>query len=412
MRFIQTNRYICVMFSRQKKDHKMKINFTPFFTTLLLLIFALSVQAQENLPFGQNKEIISPEIHADNSVTFRLMAPNANQVSVTGDFLAQEEITKMTKDAVGVWSYTTHSLPSELYSYAFKVDGLKVNDPNNVYYLRDVASTLNVFLIGGGQADLYKVNRVPHGTVAKRWYESPGNNMTRRITIYTPPGYENSTTTYPVLYLLHGMGGDEEAWMTLGRASQILDNLIAAGKARPMIVVMPNGNVAQEAAPGESELGFYKPQFQLPHTMDGKYEETFHEIIDFVDDNYRTIQSKSGRAIAGLSMGGFHTLHISRYYPDTFDYIGLFSAAIMPDEKVQSKVYDNIDGTLAAQKENGFERYWIAIGKEDFLYKANADFRKKLDAMDFPYIYHESEGGHTWRNWRVYLSEFLPMLFK
>jgi len=256
------------------------------------------------------------------------------------------------------------------------------------------------------------VNRVPHGTVAKRWYESPGNNMTRRITIYTPPGYENSATTYPVLYLLHGMGGDEEAWMTLGRASQILDNLIAAGKAKPMIVVMPNGNVAQEAAPGESSLGFYKPQFQLPHTMDGKYEETFHEIIDFVDDNYKTIQSKSGRAFAGLSMGGFHTMHISRYYPNTFDYIGLFSAAIMPDEKVQSKVYDNIDGTLAAQKENGFKLYWIAIGKEDFLYKANADFRKKLDAMDFPYIYRESEGGHTWRNWRVYLSEFLPLLFK
>ena len=387
-----------------------------FFSILAVFLFSFQVQAQENLPFGQRREIVSPEVHTDNAVTFRLLAPNADSVSVTGDFLSPKEWAQgkadMKKNGDGVWEFRSTPLPSELYTYNFIVDGLPMNDPNNVYYRRDVASTLNVFLIGGGQADLYKVTDVPHGTVAKRWYNSPGNNMTRRITIYTPPGYENSTTTYPVLYLLHGMGGDEEAWMTLGRASQILDNLIAAGKARPMIVVMPNGNVAQEAAPGESSLGFHKPQFQLPHTMDGKYEETFHEIIDFVDGNYRTIQNKSGRAIAGLSMGGFHSMHISRYYPDTFDYVGLFSAAIIPDEKVQSKVYDNTDGTLAAQKENGFKLYWIAIGKEDFLYQANTDFRNKLDKMDFDYVYRESEGGHTWRNWRVYLSEFLSLLFK
>lgn len=386
-----------------------RIHFTSILAVVLLVSFSL--QAQENLPYGQRKEIISPEIHADNSVTFRLTAPTANDVSVTGDFLAPGEEAKMTKDDDGIWSYTTHPLPSELYTYAFNVDGLQMNDPNNVYYRRDVASTLNVLLVGGGQADLYKVNSVPHGTITKRWYPSPGNNMTRRITIYTPPGYEESGCSYPVLYLLHGMGGDEEAWMTLGRASQIADNLIAEGKAKPMIIVMPNGNVAQEAAPGESSLGFYKPEFRLPHTMDGKYEETFGEIIRFVDSQYRTIPEKEGRAIAGLSMGGFHTLHISRYYPDTFDYMGLFSAAIMPNETVKSKVYENIDKTLAAQNSNGYALYWIAIGKEDFLYQANIDFRKKLDEMDFHYIYRESEGGHTWRNWRIYLSEFLPMLF-
>lgn len=386
-----------------------RIHFTSILAVVLLLSFSL--HAQENLSFGQNKEIISPEIHADNSVTFRLTAPTANDVSVTGDFLAPGEEAKMTKDADGVWSYTTHPLPSELYTYVFNVDGLQMNDPNNVYYRRDVASTLNVLLVGGGQADLYKVNSVPHGTITKRWYQSPGNNMARRITIYTPPGYEENNSSYPVLYLLHGMGGDEEAWMTLGRASQIADNLIAEGKTKPMIIVMPNGNVAQEGAPGESSLGFYKPEFRLPHTMDGKYEETFGEIIRFVDSQYRTIPEKEGRAIAGLSMGGFHTLHISRYYPDTFDYMGLFSAAIMPNETVKSKVYENIDKTLAAQNSNGYALYWIAIGKEDFLYQANIDFRKKLDEMDFPYIYRESEGGHTWRNWRIYLSEFLPMLF-
>lgn len=389
----------------------MKIQFfqKPILITLLALFFILQTHAQENLPFGQRKEIISPEVHQDNSVTFRLLAPNADSVSVTGDFAQGSE--KMTKDADGVWSFTTHPLPSELYTYAFMVNGLQMNDPNNVYYRRDVASTLNIFLVGGGEADLYKVNDVPHGTVAKRWYESPGNKANRRITIYTPPGYESDKTSYPVLYLLHGMGGDEEAWPTLGRATQIIDNLIAWGKAKPMIIVMPNGNVAQEAAPGESSDGFYKPNFRLPNTMDGKYEETFIDIINFVDKNYRTVRNKSGRAIAGLSMGGYHSSHISRYYPNTFDYVGLFSAAIVPDKNMKSKVYENIDGTLLKQKQNGCKLYWIGIGKEDFLYQANTDYRKKLDAMDFKYIYRESEGGHTWRNWRIYLSEFLPLLF-
>lgn len=390
--------------------------YKKIFLALLVLLTSVAIQAQENLGFGQRKEIISPEIHADNSVTFRLLAPNADSVSVTGDFLPPAGWTpgsrKMTKDSDGVWTFTTNPLPSELYTYAFVVNGLQMNDPNNVHYRRDVASTLNVLLIGGGQADLYKVQPVPHGTVSKRWYESPGNNKSRRMTIYTPPGYESSKASYPVLYLLHGMGGDEEAWPTLGRATQIIDNLIAEGKAKPMIIVMPNGNVAQEAAPGESIEGFYKPVFRLPNTMDGKYEETFVDIINFVDKNYRTVKNKSGRAIAGLSMGGYHSFHISRYYPDTFDYIGLFSAAIMPNENVKSKVYEDIDATLLKQKQNGCKLYWIAIGKDDFLFKANTDYREKLDGMNFKYTYRESEGGHTWRNWRIYLSEFLPMLFK
>jgi len=238
---------------------------------LLFTLFTIglfSLHAQENLPSGQRKEIVSPEMNPDNSVTFRLAAPHADSVFVTGDFLptgvSPQGRLEMRKEKNGVWEVTTTPLPSELYTYAFVVDGLQMNDPNNVYYRRDVASTLNVLLVEGGQADLYTVNDVPHGTVAKRWYHSPGNGMTRRITIYTPPGYEKSTVSYPVLYLLHGMGGDEEAWMTLGRAAQILDNLIAAGKSEPMIVVMPNGNVAQEAAPGESKLGFLKPRVPAP----------------------------------------------------------------------------------------------------------------------------------------------------
>jgi len=292
------------------------------------------------------------------------------------------------------------------------VDGFKTTDPNNVYLIRDVATVTNVFLIGGGRADLYKVTNVAHGTVARRWYESSTLNLTRRISIYTPAGYETNKKSYPVLYLLHGMGGDEEAWLALGRTAQILDNLIAQGKAKPMIVVMTNGNVSQEAAPGESALGLYKPTFQLPQTMEGTMETSFPDVIRFIESNYRTVSAKSGRAIAGLSMGGFHSMHISKQYPDLFDYVGLFSAAITPDKGVKSSVYDNADSKLKTQFSKTPKLYWIAIGKADFLYKANEEYRKLLDTNGYKYTYYETEEGHIWKNWRIYLSEFVPMLFK
>lgn len=384
------------------------------FTFYILLLFVFTSVGQQALFGGQN--IVSPEVHDDNRVTFRFMAPGATEVKLMGDWMPGVGWTPgsvvMTKDGNGLWSYTTEPLHSDLFGYSFSVDGIRTTDPNNVYLIRDVASVTNVFITKGGIGDLYSVNNVPHGTVTRRWYESPGLDKTRRVTVYTPPGYENGTEKYPVLYLLHGMGGDEEAWIALGRTSQILDNLIAQGKAKPMIVVMTNGNVAQEAAPGESSLGLYKPTMQLPNTMDGTMEQTFIDVIRFVDQQYRTIPEKKGRAIAGLSMGGYHSLHISRYYPETFDYIGLFSPAIMPDARVQSKVYESFDETLQKQMENGYKLYWIAIGKTDFLFKHVADYRAKLDQMKMPYIYRESEGGHTWTNWRVYLSEFVPMLFQ
>jgi enterochelin esterase family protein len=318
----------------------------------------------------------------------------------------------MKKNEKGLWTYTTEALKPDLYGYAFLVDGLRTNDPNNAFLTRDIATNTNIFLLGGGQADLYKVNEVPHGSVTRRWYDSPGNNMKRRITIYTPPGYENSRKKYPVLYLLHGAGGDEEAWMDLGRASQILDNLIAQGKATPMIVVMPNGNVVQDGAPGEGSQGFVKPAFMVPKTMDGTYEETFMDVINFVESSYRVKAKKEYRAIAGLSMGGYHSLHISRYYPNTFDYVGLFSAAILPNQNVTSRVYQDIDGSLNTQMENGYKLYWIGIGKADFLYDGNKEYRARLEAMGMPFTYRESEGGHVWKNWRVYLSEFVPLLFQ
>ena len=318
----------------------------------------------------------------------------------------------LTKDDKGVWSLKTQALNPELYNYSFIIDGFSTTDPSNPFLIRDVASATNIFIIGGGHADLFKTNDIPHGSVTRRWYDSPGLGMDRRITIYTPPGYEKSSESYPVLYLLHGAGGDEEAWINLGRTAQIMDNLIAQGKAKPMIVVMPNGNVIQDAAPGEGNQNFYKPQFMIAKTMDGTYEGAFGDIIQFVESNYRVKANKANRAIAGLSMGGFHTLHISRFHPNTFDYMGLFSAAIMPREDATGKVYSNFDQTLKAQMDNGYKLYWIAIGKTDFLYKANQEYLEKLKSMNMPHEYVESEGGHIWRNWRVYLTQFTPRLFQ
>jgi enterochelin esterase-like enzyme len=383
---------------------------------IIAFVMATSLSSIAQQALWAAPGIVSPEVKENKTVIFRFQAPDAKEVKISGDWMPVKDwipgSIAMTKDDKGVWSYTTAVLPSDLYGYSFIVDGLKTTDPNNVYLIRDVASVTNVFIVNGDKGDLYKVNKVPHGTVARRWYNSPGNGMERRITIYTPAGYETSKEKYPVLYLLHGMGGDEEAWIAMGRTSQILDNLIAQGKAKPMIVVMTNGNVSQEAAPGESTLGMYKPTFQLPNTMDGKFEATFTDVIKFIEANYRVKAEKSSRAIAGLSMGGFHSLHISRYYPNTFDYVGLFSAAILPDAKVTSKVYENIDETLKIQLKNGYKLYWIGIGKTDFLYKNVTEYRAKLDGMGMKYNYRESEGGHTWTNWRVYLSEFAPLLFK
>ncbi len=385
-----------------------------FLLLIILVVTGMNVFAQQALFGGQ--QINSPEINPDNSVTFQLLAPNADEVKLSGDWMKPEGMAPasvaMTKGDKGVWSYTTEPLGSELYSYSFSVDGLKTTDPNNPFLIRDVASVTNIFIIGGGQADLYKVNDIPHGTIAKRWYDSPGLGMDRRITIYTPPGYESSNEKYPVLYLLHGAGGDEEAWISLGRSAQILDNLIAQGKAQPMIMVMPNGNVIQDAAPGEGSKGFYKPQFMIEKTMDGTYEANFMDIVKFVESNYRVKADEAHRAIAGLSMGGFHSYHISRYYPNMFDYVGLFSAALMPREDATGKVYKDIDGTLKKQMENGYKLYWIGIGKEDFLYKANQEYRQKLDSMGMKYTYMETDGGHIWKNWRVYLSVYAPLLFK
>lgn len=374
---------------------------------LMLLILPINSSAQQNL--WQGEGIRSVEIDGANCVTFRLYAPDAEGVALKGDFLIGSDNVAMTKGEDGVWSYTTPPLPSEMYYYSFVVEGIgEIHDPESVYMVRDVSKQMNYFIVGGGCGDLYVPQAVPHGSVARVWAEMHGG-VARRMAIYTPAGYETSKRRYPVLYLLHGMGGDEEAWLATGRAAEIMDNLIASGSAEEMIVVMTNGCTRHNAAPGYSEEGMWRPY--MSGSMDGSFERMFEDVVAWVDDNYRTISKSQSRAIAGLSMGGFHAMQISKHYAGMFDYVGLFSAAIFRG-KEGIDIYEAMEERLKQQFAKGVSLYWIGIGRDDFLYQENAQYRELLDNLALPHIYHESDGGHTWRNWRCYLTEFSQMIFK
>ena len=394
-----------------------------------LCLIAMAAHAQQNLSWGQGSQVASPVVNSNNSVTFNLIAPEAQKVQITGDFLPPKTVeyqgntydtpgvADLVKDANGTWSFTSDVLKPELYTYNIIVDGVKIIDPLNVYNIRDINNLFSVLLIGGDQrTDLYKVNKVAHGTVSKVWYESPTARITRRLTVYTPAGYEASGKEYPVLYLLHGIGGDENAWSELGRATQILDNLIAQGKAEPMIVVMTNGNISQEACPGETSEGFKVPTMMLPKTMEGSFENAFPDVVKFIEKTYRVKKDKAHRAIAGLSMGGFHSLYISINNPDLFDYIGLFSAAVDQQQNGNGEGHPEIYANRNAKINQLFSKnpklFWIGIGKTDFLYKNNSNLRAYLDSKKYKYTYLETKGGHIWRNWRIYLTEFVPLLFK
>lgn len=357
----------------------------------------------------------APQVNADNTVTFRFHAPKAIKVELFGDFL--EKGVDLVEGKDGIWEYTTpQALPSELYNYEYIVDGMPVNDPANAYIQRDVNNLMNYFIVPGERTQNYVVKDVPHGSVSRIWYHSDVLGKDRRMTVYTPAGYEEGSKRYPVLYLLHGMGGDEEAWMCTGRASQILDNLIASGKAKPMIVVMTNGNTLHKAAPGESDEFTMQPYGC--GSFDTSFEAHFKDVLKFVDSRYRTVRSASGRAICGLSMGGGHSFYVSLNYPKTFDYVGLFSASVgsnRPDRnkaRMVPEIYENVDAKIDALFRNNPKLYYIAIGKTDFLYDVNKELRQKLDAKGYKYEYLETEGGHIWRNWRIYLEDFAQKIFK
>lgn len=360
----------------------------------------------------QRPRVQSPVINEDGTVTFNFYDPTAQNVSVSGDF---EEIRgkrlPMTKQENGVWTVTTAPLNPELYSYSLSVDGQRFIDPSNSYVNRDISTLSNIFIVTKSNDDkghLYQVNNVPHGTLSRVWYDSPTLGQQRRMTVYLPAAYDGERR-FPVMYLLHGHGGDETSWGDLGRASQIMDNLIAEGKAVPMIVVMPNGNPSCNAAPGWWHENMYVPDGNAFNQRGAKasMEQSFMDIVNFIDSHYKTIANRSGRAVTGLSMGGGHTFGISRLYPDQFDYYGLQSAAAR-----MQKDNPRFEEQMARLFNSKPKLYWIAIGKEDFLMQGNTQLREYLDNKGYPYEYYENDGGHIWRNWRIYLTMFAQKIFK
>ena len=384
------------------------------------LLWGAALFAQQAL--GPGTGIVSPEINADNTVTFRYYNPKAVTVEVSGDFLPSQKITYMMEgqervweapgraDLVehnGLWTYTSAPLEGELYSYTLYVDGQKMMDPSNIYQNRDIATWTNIFTLSAEQGDkgwYYQVNDTPHGNVSKVWYDSPTLGMQRRMTVYTPAGYEKNTKTkYPVLYLLHGSGGDEDAWADLGRAVQILDNLIAEGKAEPMIMVMPNGVYFNQAAPGVAVNMFQPTMTNSRSQSTVEVENSFPDIIKYIESNYRVKKDKNSRAVAGLSMGGRQSAALSRKYPTMFGYVGMFSGVVPPEENDKA-----LEAVFAAQP----KLYWIACGKTDGVMVNSLLLKEYCESKGYPVSFYESEGGHIWRNWREYLTIFAQKLFK
>lgn len=383
------------------------------FLLCCFVVASLGASAQQNTSFRQG-QIVSPEVNADGSVTFRVNAPKAKTVNVIGDWEADGGRAALKKGKDGVWEYTTPVLPSEMYTYRIDVDGVVSLDPANAFSRRDVGTVFSIFYVGGGVADYYQVHDVPHGSISQVWYHSDAMKADRRMSIYTPPMYGKENRSYPVLYLLHGSGGDENAWLELGHTVRIMDNLIAEGKAEPMIVVMPNGNVVKTAAPGETAENMdYTPS--MSHLMPGNYkngiyETNFTEIINYVESNYRTIPSKSCRAIAGLSMGGFHTLYTFVNHPEKFDYVGLFSAGLNAATlDMTIPAYKDMESRLKAAD---YKLFWVGMGKDDGLYPHTQELLRKMDQMNKKYEYVETSRGHLWSNWRQYLVTFAQKLFK
>jgi enterochelin esterase family protein len=373
----------------------------------------------------------SPEIHADRTVTFRLSAPHSTEVTLNGSWDGAANI-KMTKDEGGVWSVTVGPLSAQLWSYWYLVDGVKALDPGNSETQRDGARYANLLMISGAESALWDLKDVPHGTVQAIWYPSPTLKLTsRRMMVYTPPDYATSTRRYPVLYLLHGGGGDEDAWLTMGRASIILDNLLAQSKARPMIVVMPNGNATQAVSQGfgfgptpalQSVQAPAPPPMQAanaqrggapgggrgapPPPYEGSYPQSLvKDVIPFVEKTFRALNDKDNRAIAGLSMGGGHTLSATNNNPGLFGYIGVFSSGPRTVDETLTKQID-------AVKAGGVKFYWLGAGTTDTAREGTMNLSKLVKEHGFKTSYREIPGRHYWFLWRDFLGEFAQVLFQ
>lgn len=369
-------------------------------TVCLLMCCGASAQELNNFNRGGRQRVVSPEVK-EGKMTFRLNANQASQVMLQGNWMDGRDARgiPMTKGENGIWEITIDAPAPEIYTYNFVVDGVSVNDPQNFMVQRDGTRYLNMVLVPGERSENYsEANQ--RGTVSYMWYDSKILGINRRLTVYTPYGYETSKQDYPVLYLLHGAGGDEEAWVSMGRAAQILDNLIEKGLAKPMIVVMPNGNPGQQAA---QPLGLKEKQIdrRAPGMQDAYVKSLCGEIVPFIEKNFRVVAKPESRAIAGLSMGGGHTITATNLYPEMFDWICPLSAA-----------GNSTPEQIKALKQAGVKLYFLCCGTSDFLWNNSVTLDKTMTDCGLEHTFFKSDGGHVWANWRLYLNTFAQKLFK
>ena len=356
-----------------------------------------SAQAPGARPRRVQDTLTSPVIGADGRITFQLYAPKATEVLVRSEGPAPFANQPLTKGDSGVWRLTSQ-LPPDLYIYWFDVDGVAVADPHNNRPRVNMSTVRSLLEVPGTASEFFAERPVPHGEVAAVHYQSTALGVPRRMHVYTPPGYATSGQRYPVLYLLHGAGDNDQSWLMAGRANFILDNLIAAGKAKPMIVVMPAGHTPNAAGGAPATDAFAR--------------DLLSDVVPYVERNFRTLPGREQRAIAGLSMGGQQTLNVGLTNLDRFSQLGVFSSGWFGPEGAATFARAN-ESVLADPKINDRIRlFWFATGKDDFVLPSTKSALALLDQHKIRYSYKETEGGHTWPNWRAYLTEFAPLLFR
>jgi enterochelin esterase family protein len=370
---------------------------------LMTLVVAGVAQAQPGR--GQRGPVVvSPEVKSDRHVVFRIHAPRAEAVGVfTSDIPGGFQPRPLKKGENGVWELTLGPIDPGTYRYLFNVDGVLVADPRNQAVSESNGNAWSVVHVPG--SDFMDTTDVPHGAVARITYRSATLGRDRQMHIYTPPGYEAGTEKYPVLYLLHGAGDSDDSWTSVGRANFILDNLIAARKAKPMIVVMPAGHTGPfsfflPTAPSRDGIG------------NSKFEDDFEkDIRPYVEKHYRVQISRNDRALAGLSMGGAQTLNIAAAHPGDFGYVGVFSSGVVFG-KVSDWEKEHEKGLEDADARKGQKLLWFATGKEDFLLARTKETVELFKKHGYSPVFQETTGGHTWINWQKYLNEFAPQLFQ
>ena len=372
-----------------------------YFLITIFALISITLMGQEIQNF-RPQPVVSPEI-ANGKVTFRISARDATNVRLYGSWMSSFTASEtLEKDANGVWSITMTIPSPDIYTYNFIVDGVSVNDAANIFVQRDGRRFLSVLLIDGPLSANYR-EASKRGNVEHVWYDSPTIGTTRRMTVYTPHGYGTANRRYPVLYLLHGGGGDEEAWISMGRTAQILDNLIEQGKAVPMVVVMPNGNPGQQAA-----QTLMLPERTIDRTDPAFTNLYIHslvkDIVPYIEANYRVIPEPNARAISGLSMGGGHTVAATTTFPGFFAWILPMSSGLQPTPE--------LDAAFQAIKKAGYSLYWYACGTDDFAWEGGIRLVETLKRNEMEHTFYINGGGHTWSNWRIYLNEFAQILFK